>query len=165
MALKPVDAAIFHAHGDHAAAFAIFHDEVEREIFDEEIRVIFQALLIQSMQHGVPRTVGSSSRTLNGWALTHILHMAAKGALIDGAIGVAREWHTGMFQFVDRRRCLTHHIFDGILVAEPIGALDRVIHMPGPMVRRIVAQRCRDSALRRNSVRTRGEDFGNASRF
>ena len=89
MALKPVNASIFHAHGNHATAFAIFHDEVEREIFNEEVRVIFQALLIQSMQHSVPRTVGGSGGTLNGWAFAHILHMPAKGPLIDSAVGVA----------------------------------------------------------------------------
>ena len=165
VALKPVYAAIFHAHGDHAAAFAIFHDEVEGEIFNEEIRVIFQALLIQSMQHRVTGTVGCRCGTLYRRAFAHILHMAAKGPLVDSAVGVARKWHAGMFQFIDRSRCLTHHIFDGILVTEPIGALNRVIHVPGPMVRRVVAKRCRNPALRRDSVRTRWEYLGNASRF
>ena len=36
---------------------------------------------------------------------------------------------------------------DGILVAEPIGALDGVVHVPPPVVRLHVAQSSVDSAL------------------
>ena len=86
------------------------------------------------MQHSMTSTVSRSRSTLHRGAFAHILHMPAKGPLIDGTIGIAREWHARMFKLINRSRCLTHHIFNGVLVAEPIGALDRVIHMPGPMV-------------------------------
>ena len=154
MALETVDGAIFHAHGDNAAAFAIFHNQIEREIFDEEIRIIFQALLIQAVQHRVTGPVGRCGSTLNGRALTHILHMAAKGALINCAVCVAAKRNAGMLKLVHRSRRFTHHIFDRVLVAQPVGPLYGVVHVPGPMVRRVVTQRRRNSALRRNSMRT-----------
>ena len=86
MAFEPVNTAIFHAHGDHAAAFAIFHNQVECEIFDKEIRIIFQTLLIQGMQHCMARAVRSSGSTLNWGAFAHILHMPAKRTLVDGTV-------------------------------------------------------------------------------
>ena len=42
---------------------------------------------------------------------------------------------------------MTYHVVDGILVAEPIGALDGVVHVPPPVVRLHVAQSSVDSAL------------------
>ena len=39
--------------------------------------------------HGSVPVVGGSSGTLNWWAFTHILHMPAKGALVDGAVCIA----------------------------------------------------------------------------
>ena len=40
-----------------------------------------------------------------------------------------------MFELVDGFRCGTTHIFDGILVSQIITALDRVEHVPVPVVR------------------------------
>ena len=165
VALETVDGAIFHAHGDHAAAFAIFHNQIEREIFDEEIRIIFQALLIQAVQHGMTSTVGRCGSTLNGWAFAHILHVAAKGALINCAVGIAAKWNAGMLKLVHRSRRFTHHIFDRVLVTQPIRSLYGVVHVPGPMVRRVVAKRRRNSALCRNSVRTGGKNLRDTGCF
>ena len=169
MAAETVDRTVFEAQGDYAPAFrsigALFHDQVDGEIFDEEIRVIFQALLIQGVQHRMAGTVGSSTGALDRRSLAHILHMAAERTLVDGAILVARERHAGMFQLVDRLRRFAHQIFDRVLVAEPVGALDRVIHMPLPVIGRIVAERSGNAALRRNRVRTSREHLGDTGRF
>src|SRR3546814_12061558 len=48
---EAVDSAVFHAERDHALALAILHDQVEREILDVEVGVIFQALLIERVKH------------------------------------------------------------------------------------------------------------------
>jgi hypothetical protein len=37
---EAVDRAVLHAERDHAPALAAFHDEVDREIFDEEVGVV-----------------------------------------------------------------------------------------------------------------------------
>ena len=59
---EPVDAAVLQAPGGDAAAHAlIVHDQVEREVFDEELDVVLQALLIQRVQDRVPGAVGGGA--------------------------------------------------------------------------------------------------------
>ena len=45
---EAMDAAVFQVPGHHAAANALLvHDQVEREVLDEEFHVVLQALLVQ----------------------------------------------------------------------------------------------------------------------
>ena len=67
-----------------------------------------------------------------------------------------------MFEFVHRGRRVAAQIFDRVLVAEPVGALDRVVHVPAPVVLAHVAECGRDAALRRHGMRARREHFGDA---
>jgi hypothetical protein len=53
---------------------------------------------------------------------------------------------------------------DGVLVTEPVGALDRVVHVPSPVVLVHVAERGVDAALGGDRVASRGEELGNAGR-
>src|SRR3546814_2045847 len=57
---------------------------------------------------------------------------------------------------------LAHHIFDLVLVAEPVRALSRVVHGPGPVIRRVVAKACCDAAVRRDGMAARREDLCDA---
>src|SRR3546814_1172181 len=41
-------------------------------------------------------------------------------------------------------------------------ALDRVVHVPGPVIRRVVAKACCDAALRRDGMAARREDLCDA---
>ena len=136
------------------------HDQVEREIFDEEVGVVAQALLVERVQHRMAGAVGGGAGALGGRPLAHILHHAAEGALVDLALVGAAERHAGMFELVDRRRRLADHIFDRVLVAEPVGALDRVVHVPGPVVRAHIAEAGGNAALRRDGVAAGREDLG-----
>lgn len=52
-----------------------------------------------------------------------------------------------MFQFEDGGDGLPAHIFDGILVAEPVGPFDRVVHMPLPIVFAEIAETGCNAAL------------------
>lgn len=54
---------------------------------------------------------------------------------------------------------------DGVLVAEPVGTLDGVVHVPPPVVLGHVAEGGVDAALRGDSVRTSGEELGNTGRL
>src|SRR6266481_4996037 len=69
-----------------------------------------------------------------------VAHVTAERSLIDFSIVGAREGHPRMLQFDDGGDGLSAHIFDGILVAEPVGPLDRVVHMPLPTVFADVAE-------------------------
>ncbi len=162
MGAEAVDGAVVEAHGDHADTFSIRHDQIEREILDEEVRVVFQALLVERVEHRMPRAVRRGGSALDRRPLAHVLHMPAERPLVDRAVRVAAERHAGVLELVDRLRRLAHHVFDRVLVAEPIGALDGVIHVPRPVVGRIVAEARRDPALRRDGVAPGREDLGDA---
>src|SRR5258707_12809845 len=60
--------------------------------------------------------------------------LSAERTLINRAILGARERNAEMLQFQHRGYRLAAHIFDRILVAEPVGALDRVVHVKAPIV-------------------------------
>ena len=161
MRAKAMQRAVGHVESDHAAAFAIFHDQVEREVLDEEIRFVLQRLLIQGVQHGVAGAVGRGAGSLRD-ALAEVRGHAAERPLINAAILGARERHAVMLQFDDRGRRLLAHELDGVLIAEPVRALDRVVHVPAPIIGAHVAERRRDAALRGDRVAARREHLGQA---
>src|SRR6202166_3883454 len=99
--------------------------------------------------------VGGGAGALRG-ALAVVRGHAAERALIDLAVFLAaRERQAPMLPLVNRLRRVAAQIFDGVLVAEPIGALDRVVHVPAPVVLAHIAEGCCDAALRRDGVRAR----------
>lgn len=51
---------------------------------------------------------------------------------------------------------------NSILVTEPVGALDGVVHVPSPVILVHVAERSVDTTLRSDGVRSGGEELGNA---
>ena len=53
----------------------------------------------------------------------------------------------------------TAHVFDRVLVAQVVGALDGIVHVPVPVVLGRVAERRGDAALRCDSVRARRKDL------
>ena len=160
-----MDRAIIHTQRNHAPADAIFHDQIDGKVFDEEVRRVLQALLIERVKHGVAGAICCGARALHRRAFPHVLHVAAKRALIDRAVLVTAERHAGMFELVDRLRGLAAQIFDRVLVAEPVGALDGVEHVPGPVVGRVVHQAGGNAALRRNRVAAGWEHLGDAGCF
>jgi hypothetical protein len=114
------------------------------------------------MQHRVAGAVGGGAGALRRRAFAHRLRHAAERALVDLAFLGAAERHARVLQLVHGGRRLAAEIFDRVLVAEPVGALDRVVHVPGPVVRTHVAERGGDAALRRHRVAARREQLGDA---
>ena len=169
LSAEAVDRPVFHAHSDDATAFrtigAVFHDEIEREIFDVEVRVILQALLVERVEHGVAGAVSSRTGALHRGAFAHILHVAAERTLVDRAIVVAAERHACVLQLINSGRRFTHHIFDRVLIPQPVRPLHGVVHVPGPVIGRVVAEAGCDAALRCNRVAARREDLGDAGRL
>ena len=159
-----MDRPVVEAQGDHAPALAAFHDQVDGEIFDEEVGVIFERLLVERVEHGVAGAVRRRRRALGRRPRAHVLHHPAERALVDLALGGAREGHPGMLELIDRRRRLPAQIFDRVLVAQPVRALHGVVHVPGPMVRPHVPERRRDPALSGDGVAAGREHLGDARR-
>ena len=90
-------------------------DQVERHPLHEEVGFGLDVLLVQRVQHGVAGAVGSGAGALHG-LLAIVGGMAAEGALVDRAVGVAVERHAEVFQFDHHVRSLAAHELDGILV-------------------------------------------------
>ena len=136
---------------DAAATAVIVHDQVDGEIFDEKLGRMAQRLPVHGVQHGVTGAVGGGAGALRG-ALAVMRGHAAERPLVDFAVLTARERQAPMLQFVDRFRRVAAHVFDRVLVAEPVGALDGVVHVPAPVVLAHIAERRRNAALRGNGV-------------
>jgi len=149
--------------GHHAAdlAFRIL-DQVEREILDEEFSLVTKRLLIERMQDRMAGPVGGSAGPLCGRPFAVFGGHAAERALIDPAILGTRERYAVMFELDHRRHRLAAHIFDSVLVAQPVSALDGVVEMPAPVVLAHVAERRRDPALGGYRVAPRGKNLCDA---
>ena len=165
LAEEAVDRAVGQAPRDDAAAGAVVrvHDQVDGEEFDEELGVVLERLLVEGMEDRMARAVRRGAGAL-GRALAIVGRHAAEGALVDLALRRAREGHAVMLQLDDRGHRLAHHVLDGVLVAQPVRALDRVVHVPAPVVLAHVAEGGADSALGRDRMAAGRKDLGEAGR-
>ena len=125
-------------------------------------RRVAQRLAVERVQHGVAGAVGGGAGALRRRALAELGGHAAERALVDLAVLGAAERHAVVLELVDGGGRVAAQVFDGVLVAEPVGALDGVVHVPAPVVRPHVAERRGDAALRRDRVRARREHLGDA---
>src|SRR6056297_270073 len=116
------------------------------------------------MQHGVAGAIGRRAGALRRRALAHARGHAAEGPLVDAPILGARERHTVVLEFDDGVGRLLAHVLDGVLVAQPVGALHRVVHVPAPVVLAHVAQRGADAALCGYCVTAGGKHLGDTGR-
>ncbi len=87
----------------------------------------------------MPRTVSGSTGALHRF-FTVIGGVAAKRALVNGAIRISVEWHTKMLEFVHHLVGFAAHELNGILIAQPVRAFDGVVEVIVPVVFRHVAQ-------------------------
>ena len=93
-------------HRHDAATGAVFHDQIDGEIFDVEFSIIFQALAIERVQHGVAGAVGGGAGALRRRAFAEFGGHAAERALIDLALLCAGKRHAEMVELVNRLRAL-----------------------------------------------------------
>jgi hypothetical protein len=94
--------------------------------------------------------------------LAYFGRVPAKTTLIDRARLGAAERHAEMLELDDRRDRLAAQVFDRVLIAEPVGAPDRIEHVPTPVVLLHVAECGADATLRCDRVAASREDFGDA---
>jgi len=88
---EAVEGAVLQAHGDHAHALAALHDEVEGEVLDEEVGVVSERLAVEGVEERVAGPVGDAAAALGLAAVAVVQAGAAKGALVDSAVGFAAE--------------------------------------------------------------------------
>jgi hypothetical protein len=124
----------------------------------------FRQLLVERVQDRMAGAVRGGARTVGHIALGIFGRVPAKASLIDRPGLGAAERHAEMLELDDRQDRLAAHVFDCVLIAEPVGAPDRVEHVPAPIVLFHVAERGADAALRRDRVTAGRENFGDARR-
>ena len=159
-----MDGAVVQVPGDHAAAGAILHHQIDGEVLDKKLGVVAQALLVEGVQDRMAGAVGRRAGAL-GDAFAESGGHAAERALVDFAGLGAAERHAVVIELDDGGRRLLGHVLDGVLVTQPVGALDRVVGVPAPVVLAHVAERRRDAALGRHGVAPGREHLGDASGF
>ncbi len=144
-----------------AATRAIFHDQVDGKVLDVKLGIVLERLLVKRVQHRMPGAIGRGASSLRR-ALAIVRRHAAERPLVNAPVLGPREWYAVVLEFDDCVGRLLAHVFDGILITEPVGALDRVVHMPPPVVFAHVSERGADSALRGHGVAAGREHLGDA---
>ena len=126
---------------------------------------MLQALAVERMQHGVARPVGGRAGPLGRRAVAELGRHPTKRTLINLAFFRTAEWHTELLQLQHGGGRFTAHIFNGILIAEPVGPLDGVKHMPLPVIFPHIAEGGGDTALRRHGMAAGRKHLGDRRRF
>jgi hypothetical protein len=87
MGAEAVDRAVLKLPRHHAAACAlVVNDQIDREIFDEELDVVAETLLIERVDDRVAGPVGGGAGAPSRITIAVIGHMAAKRPLINPPI-------------------------------------------------------------------------------
>jgi hypothetical protein len=131
---ETVECAVLHVQRNHADALAVLHDEIESEVLDEEVGVVTERLAVEGVEEGVTCAVRGGSAAVGLATLAELERLSAESALIDFALLGTREGKTEVLELENGARRLTAHVVDGVLVAEPVGALHSVVHVPPPVI-------------------------------
>jgi hypothetical protein len=148
---KAMQLAVGQIDRNHAATLAVFHHQIDGEIFDEELRLVANGLLIEGMQHCVTGAIGGRAGAL-GNSFSVLCRHATERTLIDASVIGAGERHTVVLELDNGGRRFLAHELNCVLIAEPVRAFNGVVHMPAPIVLAHISQRSADAALRCDRV-------------
>ena len=162
---EPVEGSVLHAHRDDADALTLVHDEIKREVLHEELGVVLERLSVEGVKHRVSSPVRGARAPVRLATLAVVQRLAPEGALVDLAVVGATEGQAVVLELDHSLGRLAAHVLDGILVTEPVRALDGVVRVPPPVVLGHVSESGVDATLRGYRVRTRGEELGDARRL
>jgi len=164
LGVESVDRTVFHADGHATDAVAlVIHDQISCEILDKVSCVVVKRSSVKSVEERVTSSVGDAAASMSLATLSVFERLTAKRALVDLAFWSSGEGHTVVLELNDGVGSFSSHVVDGVLVTEPIGALDSVVHVVLPAVLLHVAESSIDSSLSRDSVRSSWEELGDAS--
>mmetsp|Transcript_26177 Transcript_26177/g.71816 ORF Transcript_26177/g.71816 Transcript_26177/m.71816 type:complete len:667 (-) Transcript_26177:261-2261(-) len=163
----PVHAPVLHVQHNDADALGpvLAHEQIQAKVLDEIGRVKGQGASVQCVEHGVTGPIGGGAAAVCLSALAVLKRLAPKGPLVDLSVLGSAKGHSERLELDDRLRSLPAHVMDGILVSEPVASLDRVVHVPPPVVLGHVAEGGVDSALGCHRVRASGKELGHAGRL
>ena len=147
-----LEPAVQEVPADDALAAPVVLDELPGEPLLVRRNVALHHLLVEHVDEHVAGDVGGvrGARLAGG----------AEGALRDAAVLGPREDRAPVLELVDVAWSLVAEGLDGVLVAEVVGALDRVEGVLLGVVLGGVSERCVDAALGRAGVAPSGMDLG-----
>ena len=140
-----------HLHDDRAAALAVLDYEREDEPLLVDPDVGLHDLLVQDVEKRLAGEVGYEECAG--------LPLASKGASTEAALFVPAEDDTHVLHGDDLAARLAAHDLDGVLVAEVVAALHRIVGVILPRVPAL-GEGCVDSTLRRVGVAADRVDLG-----
>ena len=83
---EPVEGTVLHVERDDTNTLAVFHDQVKREVLNEEVGVVPEGLAVERVEEGVAGTVGSSSASVRLTTLAELERLATERTLVDLAL-------------------------------------------------------------------------------
>ncbi len=137
------------------AGVAALEQQVDHVVLVEELDARLDALLVERLQDHVAGPVGGEARAADR-TLAEVPGVAAEAALVDLALGRPVERQAHVLELDDRLDRLAGEDLGGILVGQVVPALDRVEHVPFPVVFLEVAEGGADPALGGPGVRPGG---------
>jgi hypothetical protein len=155
-----VNSSVFLIVGDNTLADTILHNQVSSKEFNEIFGVVSERLAIKSVKESMASSVSGSTATICLTTLSIFLGLTTKGSLVDFAVLGSGEGAAVVFELNDGLRSFSCHVVNSILVSQPVGSLDRIVHMPPPIVLVHISQCSVDTPLRGHRVRPGRKELG-----
>lgn len=80
---ETVECAILHIEGNNTNALTVLHYQVQREVFDEEVRVMAERLAIECVEKSMSSTISGSCATICLTTLAILERLTTKCTLVD----------------------------------------------------------------------------------
>ncbi len=114
-------------------------EQLHHVVLVEEQHARLEALLVERLQDHVARAVGRVAGAADR-PLAEVPRVAAEAALVDPTVGGPVEGQAHVLQLDDPLDGLLGQDLRRVLVGQVVAALDRVVHVPLPVVLLLVAQ-------------------------
>lgn len=95
---ETVEGTILHVESDNTNTLAVLHDQVESEVFDEEVCVVTKRLSVKGVEDSMASTVGGGGAAVSLAALAILQGLTTKRALVDLALFCPGERDTVVFK-------------------------------------------------------------------
>ena len=160
LSVESMNRTVFHtdSHATDAVALVV-HDQICREILDKVGCVVVKRSSVKSVEKRMTSSVSDAAASMSLATLSVFERLTAKRSLVDLAFWGSGERHTIVLELDDGVGSFSSHVVDCVLVTEPIGALDSVVHVVLPAVFFHVAESGVDSSLSGDGVRSSWEEL------
>jgi len=91
---ESVQRAVLQVERYHSSAFAVFHQEIQREVLDEVVAVVPERLAVESVQERVAGPVSDTATPVRLTAFAEVVRLTTESSLVNTALGCTAERHT-----------------------------------------------------------------------